>query len=94
MGDCRRAADLSGQAKVRELGFLSFIDEDIRRFHVAVHDAGPVGIIEGLGDLPNQLGRLVRIEGLPFPPLQPRREGFAADQLHVDVTVISSSSVS
>ncbi len=61
------------------------IEEDIRRFQVAVKDAALVGVVDGIGDLRNDPRGLARVvlevsEGFLHPP--------TVDQLHAEIALI------
>jgi hypothetical protein len=59
------------------------VEEDVARLHVAVDDAAAVGVVQGVGDLPDEFrgGAEVRLRRRGQPCLQRR----AGHEFHVDV---------
>ena len=69
--------DLAGvalrQAEVHEVRLALGVEHDVARLEVAVDDAGLVGVLEGVGDLRAELGRLAGRESLPGEPVGQRQ---------------------
>ena len=77
-----------GQAAVQELG-AGLREHHVAGFQVPVHDALPMGCVEGLCDLDGALERLLQRQR---PLLQPLGEGFPLQVLHdqvVDAVVLA-----
>ena len=77
--------DPLGQAEVGDVRVALVIQEDIRRFQIAVKDAALVGVVDGIGDLRNDPRGLARVvhefsEGFLHPP--------TVDQLHAEIALI------
>jgi hypothetical protein len=67
-----------------EVGHLDGVvgEQDVLGLHVEVGDAGPVGVLERLGDAADQLGGGLHVQ--PADPVQQVPQGLAADVLHHD----------
>ena len=71
-----RVGELRGheprETEVEDLDGAALGDEDVRRLHVAVHDAAAVGVLEPFADIDReiQLPRQAHLLGAPQPPLQ------------------------
>jgi hypothetical protein len=76
-----RGGDL-GDAEVRDLHLAVGGDHDVRRLDVAVDDPFPVGVVERLGDLPNDVGDLIGRELAPVD--HETLERLSLDVLHGD----------
>ena len=75
----RRLVGLAlGQAEVHQVRPAVVVEHDVRRLDVAVDDAVVVGVVQGLGDLGDQLGRVAERDR-PVP--QPVGQGLALDEL-------------
>jgi len=59
-GDIRLCLDLFREAEVRHVGHASGIDQDVRRFEVAMQDPLLVRVVDGLGDGFHPFGRAPR----------------------------------
>jgi len=70
-----------GDAEVGEQGAPAvFVEQDVRRLHVPVHDAAPVGVAERVGDLADNAEDRVGGETRVAP--QPLLQGHAAHERH------------
>ena len=67
-----------GQAEIHQTGPALVVDHDVRGLDVAVDDAAPVGVLQRIGHLGNQTGRLTR--GRPTAR-QEVRQGQAPDEV-------------
>jgi hypothetical protein len=78
------ADDQLGDAEVRQGSVARHVEQDVRRFEIAVDDAAPVRIIQRGGDLPGQLDHAVRRKP---PAAQQVIEAAAFHQAHDQVAV-------
>ncbi len=79
------------QAEVQHFRLSFVVDDDVRRFDVAVNDAVRVCFRQSVGDLQGKVENFMRTHLLAFEPF---RERFAFDVLHHDKSAIIVSAIS
>ena len=84
LGHRRTLRQGTRQPKVRNVGMIGAIDDDVRRLEVAVENASFVGVLHGPGDLAQKKRRPPRPEG-SCPRY--RIEALANDQIHREVVL-------
>ncbi|MEJ9077622.1 hypothetical protein WKY82_04290 [Gordonia malaquae] len=80
-GELGRIAGEVSDPEVGEQSASAAVEEDVRGFHIAVHEAGRSGVVECLSDFADDTGRFERGQRAA---LQRRREVLAVDVLEGD----------